>query len=222
MLVDVPMDLFSADLPVDAFHQMPTPMARPALDPATVDADRPRARRRRASGALRGRRRAVGPRDRRAHGARRGARRAGRAHADGQGLPARGPPAAARHDRLLGHADRQREVPHRRPDSRRRHAARRGELELVGPALHVRDSADAPDPHRRRPRRDRPQLPDRARRRRRREARARRARGGRGRRAPPRPRQPARRDRATAAGRSRPTGITSGPPISIRCGPSGS
>ena len=37
VLVDVPMDLFSADLPVDAFHQMPTPMTRPALDPATAD-----------------------------------------------------------------------------------------------------------------------------------------------------------------------------------------
>ena len=63
-------------------------------------------------------------------------------------------------------------------DPRRRHAARRGELELVGSALHVRDPADAADPHRRRRRRDRPQLPDRARRRRRREAGARRARAG--------------------------------------------
>jgi acetolactate synthase-1/2/3 large subunit len=31
VLVDVPMDVFSADLPVGAFHQMPTPMARPTL-----------------------------------------------------------------------------------------------------------------------------------------------------------------------------------------------
>ena len=61
------------------------------------------------------------------------------------------------HDRLLGHADRQREVPHGRSHPRRRHAARRSELELVGSALHVRDSADAADPHRRRSRRDRPQ-----------------------------------------------------------------
>src|SRR4249920_58984 len=30
VLVDVPMDVFSADLPVGAFHQMPTPMAPPA------------------------------------------------------------------------------------------------------------------------------------------------------------------------------------------------
>src|SRR5881628_950935 len=29
VLVDVPMDLFSADLPLDAFQQMPTPLARP-------------------------------------------------------------------------------------------------------------------------------------------------------------------------------------------------
>ena len=40
-----------------------------------------------------------------------------RAHADGQGRRARGSPAAARHDRLLGHADRQREVPDRRSSS---------------------------------------------------------------------------------------------------------
>src|SRR6186713_1787640 len=36
VLVDVPMDLFSEDLPVDAFRQVPTSMARPALSPATV------------------------------------------------------------------------------------------------------------------------------------------------------------------------------------------
>jgi acetolactate synthase-1/2/3 large subunit len=36
VLVDVPMDIFSADLPVDAFRQVPTPMSRPALDPLTV------------------------------------------------------------------------------------------------------------------------------------------------------------------------------------------
>ena len=29
VLVDVPMDIFSADLPVDAFQKFPTPMARP-------------------------------------------------------------------------------------------------------------------------------------------------------------------------------------------------
>jgi acetolactate synthase I/II/III large subunit len=36
VLVDVPMDVFSADLRLDAFDQMPAAMARPALDPATV------------------------------------------------------------------------------------------------------------------------------------------------------------------------------------------
>jgi acetolactate synthase-1/2/3 large subunit len=36
VLVDVPMDMFSADLPVDAFHQLPAPMSRPAVDAATV------------------------------------------------------------------------------------------------------------------------------------------------------------------------------------------
>src|SRR5213593_2347658 len=36
VLVDVPMDVFSADLPVNAFQQVPAPIARPALDPATT------------------------------------------------------------------------------------------------------------------------------------------------------------------------------------------
>jgi acetolactate synthase-1/2/3 large subunit len=37
VLVDVPMDIFSADLPVDAFQKSPAPMSRPAIDPAAVD-----------------------------------------------------------------------------------------------------------------------------------------------------------------------------------------
>ena len=37
VLVDVPMDFFSADLPVDAFDQVPAEIARPALDPATAE-----------------------------------------------------------------------------------------------------------------------------------------------------------------------------------------
>jgi acetolactate synthase-1/2/3 large subunit len=36
VLVDVPMDVFSADLPVDAFHKLPAPVARPAMDPSAV------------------------------------------------------------------------------------------------------------------------------------------------------------------------------------------
>jgi acetolactate synthase-1/2/3 large subunit len=36
VLVDVPMDIFSADLPVGAFQQVPAPITRPALDPATA------------------------------------------------------------------------------------------------------------------------------------------------------------------------------------------
>ena len=49
VLVSVPMDFFSADLPVDAFDQSPAEIARPAMDPAAVsrivqilaDAERP-------------------------------------------------------------------------------------------------------------------------------------------------------------------------------------
>src|SRR6266542_6583235 len=36
VLVDVPMDLFSADLPLDAFQQMPTPLARPTIEPSVA------------------------------------------------------------------------------------------------------------------------------------------------------------------------------------------
>src|SRR4029077_14838736 len=36
VLVDVPMDIFSADLPVDAFRKFPTPVARPAMEPTAV------------------------------------------------------------------------------------------------------------------------------------------------------------------------------------------
>jgi acetolactate synthase I/II/III large subunit len=36
VLVDVPMDIFSADLPIDAFQQLPARMSRPTLDAATV------------------------------------------------------------------------------------------------------------------------------------------------------------------------------------------
>src|SRR4249920_2391691 len=36
VLVDVPMDIFSADLPIDSFQKVPTPIARPSLDAATA------------------------------------------------------------------------------------------------------------------------------------------------------------------------------------------
>jgi len=37
VLVDIPMDLFSADLDANAFQKMPTPIVRPTLDPATAE-----------------------------------------------------------------------------------------------------------------------------------------------------------------------------------------
>jgi acetolactate synthase-1/2/3 large subunit len=37
VLVDVPMDLLSADLPVDAFQQIPTPLARPTIDASVAE-----------------------------------------------------------------------------------------------------------------------------------------------------------------------------------------
>src|SRR3990172_938854 len=37
VLVDVPMDMFSADLPVGAFKQIPAPMVKPTIDPETAE-----------------------------------------------------------------------------------------------------------------------------------------------------------------------------------------
>src|SRR5215468_11141828 len=37
VLVDVPMDIFSADLPAGAFPQLPTPMVRPTIDATTAE-----------------------------------------------------------------------------------------------------------------------------------------------------------------------------------------
>jgi acetolactate synthase-1/2/3 large subunit len=37
VLVDVPMDIFSADLPVNAFQQVPAEIARPTIDPAAAE-----------------------------------------------------------------------------------------------------------------------------------------------------------------------------------------
>src|SRR4051794_2715432 len=37
VLVDVPMDLFSEDLPIDAFQQVPAPLARPTIDAAVAE-----------------------------------------------------------------------------------------------------------------------------------------------------------------------------------------
>ena len=36
VLVDIPMDIFSADLPVGSFQQKPAPVTRPAMDPAAA------------------------------------------------------------------------------------------------------------------------------------------------------------------------------------------
>src|ERR1035438_5062418 len=37
VLVDIPMDIFSADLPVGSFQKIPTEVSRPALDPAMAE-----------------------------------------------------------------------------------------------------------------------------------------------------------------------------------------
>jgi acetolactate synthase-1/2/3 large subunit len=121
VLVDVPMDVFSSPLPIDAFSKVPAEIAPPSIDEATAErivaalaeAERPVLY---AAAACSRRARP------KSSGAGRGARGPDRAHADGQGRRARGSSAAARHDRLLGHADRQREVPDGGRDPRGRHA----------------------------------------------------------------------------------------------------
>ena len=85
VLVDVPMDVFSASLPVDAFNKVPAEIARPAIDPATAERIVAALAASRTAGAVRRRRRALGARVGGARGAGRGARAADRPHADGQG-----------------------------------------------------------------------------------------------------------------------------------------
>ena len=89
VLVDVPMDIFSADLPIDAFQQdaggdgaSDARSARPSarIVEALASAERPVLY---AGGGVLSARATRG-----AGGAGRSARSAGRAHADGQGLPA--------------------------------------------------------------------------------------------------------------------------------------
>ena len=81
VLVDVPMDVFSASLPVDAFSKVPPEIARPDDRRGHGGAHRRSAGRRGAAGALRRRRRALGARGGGARRAGRGARAADRAHA---------------------------------------------------------------------------------------------------------------------------------------------
>ncbi len=111
VLVDVPMDIFSADLPIDAFQKLPAPVARPAMDPPSVtrvvealaDARHPIIYA--GGGVLSVRRHA------RIGGPGGSTRNPSGPYADGEGLHARGSSAAAGDDRLLGNADRQRDVP---------------------------------------------------------------------------------------------------------------
>ncbi len=143
VLVDVPMDIFSADLEVDAFATTPPEIAKSGLDPGDSRAHCRCAGHLAPSGPLRRRRCPVRARDEGTAGARRCAAGAGRAHVDGEGMPAARASVAAWAIRVLGHADREREVPHRRSDRRDRHATRRGRIRARG----IRAS---PSPFRRR------------------------------------------------------------------------
>ena len=173
VLVDVPMDIFSAEVDVALFER---------LRAQHQEAAQAVARRGDGDGDRQGLRQAKRPllyvgggvvlrrRRRRAARLRRPSAGSGGAHADGQGRAAGRPSVRARHDRLLGHQVHQRPVPHGRLDPGPRHALLGGRLQLVGAGVHVQHAADQADPDRHRPVRDRPQLPGRDRRGRRPEA----------------------------------------------------
>ena len=221
VLVDVPMDVFSADLPVDAFSKVPAEMARPTIDAATaariVDAlaraERPVLYA--GGGVLSGRATAE-------LAALAEALEVPVAHTlMGKGCLHENNPL------LLGQTgfwglpvanDTCRNADVIRCD---RDPSRRSELELVGSAFHVLHPADDAHSHRRGRRRDWPELPDRARRCRGREGGARSARGrGEGREAP-RPRTGCGRTSRAAARNLPRTGPTNGRRINSPCGRSG-
>ena len=112
VLVDVPMDIFSADLPVDAFQQDAAPRSRGRRStrrPPRGSSTRWRAPSVRCSTPAAACSRRARPRELAALAE---ALEVPVAHTlMGKGCLPRGSSAAARADRLLGHADRQREVP---------------------------------------------------------------------------------------------------------------
>jgi acetolactate synthase-1/2/3 large subunit len=122
VLVDVPMDLFSADLAVDAFDKAPPEIARIGIDPATAE---------RIVEALATARRPVlyagggvisANATRELAALAEALARSSRPHADGQRVPAPTIIPCSSTNRLLGHADLERHVPRGRSDPRRGHA----------------------------------------------------------------------------------------------------
>ena len=222
VLVSVPMDVFSADLPVNAFSQIPAAIAPPALDPATAarivaelaSAERPVLY---AGGGVLSS----------------GATRHLAALAEALEIPVAHSlmgKGVLREDHplLLGMTgfwgtpianDKCRTAD---LDPGGGNTAGRSQLELVGSTLHVRGAADAHFSHRRGSRRDRTQPADRARRGGRRRACAVGLGGGGARPYASRPRAAPRRDFQKRAGRSRQSGRMPGIPISFRSAPSAS
>ena len=146
VLVSVPMDIFSMEVDTSLFKRLSAhtrALHKPSMDEPDRREDRARPARGQVAAHLRRRRRDPRRRRRRAARVRDPPRDPGRAHADGQGRAARRSPADARHDRLLGHQVRQRQVPLGRLDHRPRHALRGGRLQLVGHRVHVQHAADA-------------------------------------------------------------------------------
>ncbi len=103
VLVDIPMDIFSADLRVGSFQQVPAAMSRPALDPAMAE---------RIAQALAEAKRPVlyaggGVLSAHATGGTAGScgdtGNSGCPYIDGQGLSEGKPSIASRNDRILGH-----------------------------------------------------------------------------------------------------------------------
>ncbi len=162
VLVDVPMDVFSAEVDSRAVYAARGQHARVAQTVARSWRPRAKSSRRwreaQRAAAVRGRRRRAGRCLRGTARLRRSPRHSRGAQPHGQGRAARRSSAAARHERLLGHEAGERHLPRRRLGAGTRHALQGSRLQLLVSRLHVQHSADAPHPHRHRAQRDRPQL----------------------------------------------------------------
>ena len=167
VLVDVPMDVFSAEIDVALFDKVLSntrSLAKPSLDEEVAERIVRNLLDGRQAGALRrrrDRRRGCGIR---AQGVRRAPVAARRAQPHGQGRTPRRQPSRAGDDGLLGYGVRQRDHPDRGLDPRARHAVRRGRLELVVCRVHVRHPGHEAHADRYRSRRAGPELPPRDRR----------------------------------------------------------
>ncbi len=167
VLVDVPMDVFSAEVDSTLFTRLDSntrELRKPSLDAATAREIVTKMAEARQPVLYVGGGIVLADACEELRALRRSPGNSGRPQSDGQGRPARRSPLVARHERLLGHEARERHLPGRGLGARPRHALQGSRLQLLVSKLHVQHSADAPHPHRHRACRDRSKLSDRTRR----------------------------------------------------------